>query len=150
MVDGRGIRFGLAGVKNVGEGAIENDPGWPARRTAPSSNLYDFCSRASTGKQGEPPRGGEPGEVRRLRRRAGESRASVWASLDVMPSRPVRPAQRDREIGQESLFGSPRRRHQRPSPPSRLRPPPGPIASDSSTRREVLGFYVTGQPAAPR
>ncbi len=136
-----GIRFGLAGVKNVGEGAIEAI--LEARGSGePFSGLYDFARRI---------------DGRRVNRRVVESlvkcgafdslhpsRASVWAALDAALEAGAAAA-RDREIGQGSLFGA---------------GGPGPLAADPNLpeapawtererleyEKEVLGFYVTGHP----
>ena len=135
-----GVRFGLAGVKNVGEGAIESilaarDAGEPFR------TLFDFAGRI---------------DGRRVNRRVVESlvkcgafdgvhaeRASVWASLDVALEAGAS-AQRDREIGQESLFGALGEGDV---------PEPELVSAAAWTDRqrlegekEVLGFYVTGHP----
>jgi hypothetical protein len=92
--------FGLAGVKNVGEGAIEAI--LEARAAGPFASVFDFASRI---------------DGRRVNRRVVESlvkcgafdalhveRAEVWASLDVALEAGAA-AQRDREIGQANLFG---------------------------------------------
>ena len=103
-----GVRFGLAGVKNVGEGAIEAI--LEARASGPFRSLFDFASRI---------------DGRRVNRRVVESlvkcgafdalhaeRAEVWASLDVALEAGAA-AQRDREIGQANLFGGAGRRRAR-------------------------------------
>ena len=96
-----GIRFGFAGVKNVGEAAIE---AILEQRAAggPFAGLYDFARRI---------------DARRVNRRVLESlikcgafdftkatRASLWAALPAALERAQR-LQRDREAGQVSLFG---------------------------------------------
>ena len=147
MVEGA-IRFGFAGIKNVGEGA---DRGHPR------------CSSARR-------RGGralrEPVRLRRARidgrkvnRRVVESlvkcgafdscttnRAAVWAGAGRRARESGAASQRDREIGQESLFGGAigRRRLRR-----RPRLPEAPAWTDRERlehEKEVLGFYVTGHP----
>jgi DNA polymerase-3 subunit alpha len=135
-----GIRFGLAGVKNVGEGAI--DVILEARQQGgPFKSLFDFASRV---------------DGRRVNRRVveslvkcgsfdqlHESRASVWGGLDGVLEAGAS-AQRDREIGQENLFGR--------SSGSEVIEPPLPEAPEWTDRqrleyeKEVLGFYVTGHP----
>jgi DNA polymerase-3 subunit alpha len=140
VVEG-GVRFGLAGVKNVGEGAIESI--LEARSEGPFRSLFDFAGRI---------------DGRRVNRRVVESlvkcgtfdslhpsRGAVWAALDAALEAGAA-AQRDREIGQESLFGG----LQTPSGPE----PTLPDAPDWTERqqleyeKEVLGFYVTGHPLA--
>ncbi len=137
-----GIRFGLAGVKNVGEGAIESvlaarEEGGEFR------SLFDFAGRI---------------DGRKVNRRVVEAlvkcgafdamhpeRAEVWASLDFALEAGAS-AQRDREIGQESLFGA---------LGAEDTPEPALVSASAWTDRqrleyekEVLGFYVTGHPLA--
>jgi DNA polymerase-3 subunit alpha len=137
-----GIRFGLAGVKNVGEGAIESI--LRAREDAgPFASIVDFASRVDS---------------RRANRRVVESlvkcgaldslhenRAAVWASLDNALEAGAA-TQRDRATGQESLFGA-----------TGVVPAPAPALPDAPAwtdrqrleyEKEVLGFYVTGHPLA--
>ena len=150
-----GIRFGLAGVKNVGEGAIDcilearrsSEPQAGAQRSggerAPRNfeSIFDFACRV---------------DGRKVNRRVVESlvkcgafdslhenRAALWATLDTALEAGAA-ALRDREIGQTSLF-------------DRLdgaagRKPTLVNAADWTDRqrlafeKEVLGFYVTGHP----
>ncbi len=140
VVEG-GVRFGLAGVKNVGEGAIESI--LEARAGGPFRSFFDFAARI---------------DGRRVNRRVVESlikcgtfdslhpgRGGVWAALDTALESGAA-AQRDREIGQESLFGA---QGARSAPEPAL-----PDAPDWTERqrleyeKEVLGFYVTGHPLA--
>jgi len=137
------IRFGLAGVKNVGEGAIEAI----LEARAPGghfADLFDFCRRS---------------DGRRVNRRVVESlvkcgafdglhpsRAQAWAGLDTALEAGAA-AQRDREIGQASLFGA-------ASGGGRLEPVLPQVAPWTDRERlahekEVLGFYVTGHPLSP-
>jgi DNA polymerase III subunit alpha len=133
-----GVRFGLAGVKNVGEGAIEAI--LEARAGGPFASVFDFASRI---------------DGRRVNRRVVESlvkcgafdalhaeRAEVWASLDVALEAGAA-AQRDREIGQANLFdsgggGAPE--------PALVAAAPWTDRQRLEYEKEVLGFYVTGHP----
>ncbi len=135
-----GIRFGLAGVKNVGEGAIESI--LEARSAgSPFSSLFDFAARI---------------DARRVNRRVVESlvkcgafdalhpsRGRVYASLDSALEAGAS-AQRDREIGQESLFaaatGAPR------AEPALAEAAEWTDRQRLEGEKEVLGFYVTGHP----
>jgi DNA polymerase-3 subunit alpha len=136
-----GIRFGLAGVKNVGEGAIESILEARAAGAPSFGSLFDFAARI---------------DGRRVNRRVVESlvkcgafdalhpsRARVFTSLDIALEAGAA-AQRDREIGQESLFAA---------APGAPRPEPSLAECSEWTDRqrlegekEVLGFYVTGHP----
>ena len=135
-----GIRFGLAGIKNVGEGAIESILAVRAQ-DGPFQGLYDFTSRVN---------------ARKANRRVVEAlvkcgsfdsfhpnRAALWQALDgALESGAA--AQRDREIGQESLFGD------LDAVAATVRElPDAPAWTDSERlghEKEVLGFYVTGHP----
>ncbi|MBW1684101.1 MAG: DNA polymerase III subunit alpha, partial [Deltaproteobacteria bacterium] len=139
VVEG-GIRFGLAGVKNVGEGAIETI--LEARSEGGAfGSLFDFAGRI---------------DGHRVNRRVVESlvkcgafdslhenRSAVWAGLDVALEAGAS-AQRDREIGQESLFAG--------LGDGALVEPALPDSPEWTERqrlegeKEVLGFYVTGHP----
>jgi DNA polymerase-3 subunit alpha len=135
-----GIRFGLAGVKNVGEGAIEAI--LDARRGGgPFSGLYDFARRV---------------DARRVNRRVVESlvkcgafdelhpsRAAVWAGLDAALEAGAA-SSRDREVGQGNLFGG---GSGAPAPdPSLPDAPPWTERERLENEKEMLGFYVTGHP----
>ncbi len=134
-----GIRFGLAGVKNVGEGAIEAvlEARGEGERFA---SLMDFCHRV---------------DGRRVNRRVVESlvkcgsfdslhdnRAAVWAGLDAALESGAA-AQRDRAIGQDSLFPGEDGGLSQPKLPEA---PPWTDAERLAHENEVLGFYVTGHP----
>ncbi|HWP34449.1 MAG TPA: DNA polymerase III subunit alpha, partial [Thermodesulfobacteriota bacterium] len=101
-VVGGAIRFGLAGVKNVGTQAVESI--LEARRAGgPFTDLFDFCERV---------------DLRRVNRRViealikcgafdslGAPRAALLASLDrAMEAGVAR--QREREMGQATLFAA--------------------------------------------
>jgi len=137
-----GIRFGMAGVKNVGTGAIEAILEARAE-DGRFKTLFDFCSRVDS---------------KRVNRRVVESlvkcgafesihdnRAATWAALDGALESGAS-AQRDREIGQESLFAM---------EGAVVAEPELPKAAAWADRerlayeREALGFYVTGHPLEP-
>jgi DNA polymerase-3 subunit alpha len=134
-----GIRFGLAGVKNVGEGAIESI--LQAREEGEAfESLADFARRV---------------DGRKVNRRVVESlvkcgafdslhpnRATVWAGLDAALESGAA-AQRDREIGQESLFGE---AGDAVGPAELPEQPPWTESERLAYEKEVLGFYVTGHP----
>ena len=137
-----GIRFGFAGIKNVGEGAIEALIESRADDAARFVSLFDFAQRVDS---------------RRVNRRVVESlvkggafdslhpnRAAVWGALDAALERGAA-VQRDREIGQESLFGASGTRSAGPEPKL---PDVAPWTDRERLgyERELLGFYVTGHP----
>jgi DNA polymerase-3 subunit alpha len=140
--EGGGIRFGFAGIKNVGEGAVEAIVEARAKDEGRFRSLFDFAQRVDT---------------KRVNRRVVESlakggafdslhenRAAVWGALDAALERGAA-AQRDREIGQESLFGG---SSSRPAGPEPKLPdvPPWTPSERLGYERELLGFYVTGHP----
>jgi len=135
-----GIRFGLAGVKNVGEGAIE---ALLEARAAGGrfTSLYEFARRI---------------DGRKLNRRVVESlvkcgafdslhpnRASVWSGLDAALEAGAAAA-RDRAIGQTSLFDGPG--GEAPADPALPDAPAWTDRERLEREKEVLGFYVTGHP----
>jgi DNA polymerase-3 subunit alpha len=139
VVDGA-IRFGFAGIKNVGAGAIEVI--LEARREGAFESLFDFADRV---------------DARKVNRRVVESlvkcgafdslhpgRASVWASIDGALERAAS-MQRDRAIGQENLFGG-------LGDDGGLDVPKLVERTDWNERerlsfeKELIGFYVTGHP----
>ncbi|MCL6451779.1 MAG: DNA polymerase III subunit alpha, partial [Acetobacteraceae bacterium] len=138
-----GLRFGLAAVKNVGEGAIESILE-ARRRDGPFLSLRDFCERVDT---------------RLLNKRAVESlikagafdglnrpRAQLLQALD----RTLEAAQelhRRRQAGQLSLFEGEGRAAgfgsgEEDLPEVEEFPPGRRLAME----KEVLGFYITGHP----
>ena len=149
-----GLRFGLAGVKNVGEGAIEavlaaraagrEAPGPLGHQGGRFTDVFDFAQRV---------------DGKRVNRRVVESlvkcgafdslhanRAAVWGALDTALERGAA-AQRDREIGQASLFGGPAASAAGETP--RLADAaPWTDRERLGYEKELLGFYVTGHPLA--
>lgn len=137
-----GIRFGLAGVKNVGQGAIESILEARAGQEGGFKSFFDFAGRI---------------DGRKVNRRVVESlvkcgafdqihenRAAIWAGLDTALEAGAA-TQRDREIGQESLFGV------LEAAGGGIEPalPEAPAWTDRQRlefEKEVLGFYVTGHP----
>ncbi len=135
-----GIRFGLAGVKNVGEGAIESILS-VREEGQPFKSLVDFACRI---------------DGRKVNRRVVESlvkcgafdsieenRARLWNGLDgALESGAA--AQRDREIGQVNLFGD----AADGGPVHSELPDAAPWTDQERLgyEKEVLGFYVTGHP----
>jgi DNA polymerase-3 subunit alpha len=136
--DGTGIRFGLYGIKNVGEGAVQSI--LEARGEGGAfSSLFDFCARV---------------DPRRVNRRvveslvrcgaldfAGPSRAALWESVPGALER-AQQSLRDREAGQESLFSG----EDAVAEPTLADTPEWPESERLEGEKEGLGFYVTGHP----
>jgi DNA polymerase-3 subunit alpha len=135
---GSAIHFGLAGIKNVGEGAVEAI--LEARQAGASfQGLYEFCERV---------------DKDRVNRRVVESlirsgafdfckatRASLTEALPAAIERGAR-SQRDRALGQGSLFGD---------APADSQPVLPDVAEWERSEllageKEMLGFFVTGHP----
>jgi DNA polymerase III subunit alpha len=137
--DGRAVRFGMAGVKNVGGGAVEAI--LEARQAGgPFRSVFEFCDRV---------------DAHRVNRRVIESlikaaafdfarasRAALTQALDHAIERGQR-AQRDRAIGQRSLFGEVAQPALEPKLPD---VPEWPRAELLAGEKAMLGFYVTGHP----
>jgi DNA polymerase-3 subunit alpha len=137
------IRFGLAAVKNVGEGAVEAALG--ARKAGgPFRSLFDFCDRV---------------DLRAVNRRVVESfvksgsfdstdprRSALYAAIDrAMEAGQKR--QRDREAGQASLFGMLGGGEEKHAAPERIPDaPPWPEAERLAFEKESLGFFLSGHP----
>ncbi len=137
------IRFGLAAIKNVGEGAVEAILA-VRKATGPFESLFDFCERV---------------DMKAVNRRVVESfiksgsfdsrdtrRAALFAAIDKSMESGQK-HQRDREQGQSSLFGtlSP---HE-DAAPSVERLPDVPDWGEGERlghEKESLGFFITGHP----
>jgi DNA polymerase-3 subunit alpha len=139
------IRFGLAAVKNVGQGAAE---AVVAERKAqgPFESLFNFCERV---------------DLRRVNRRVLESlikagafdglgafRSQMAAALD-RALEVAQAAQKSRDTGQVSLFEKLTEAGVRPEA-SRQYPnaPEWPKTELLASEKEALGFYLTGHPLA--
>jgi DNA polymerase-3 subunit alpha len=137
------VRFGLAAIKNVGEGAVEAMI--EARREGgPFRSVFDFCDRV---------------DLRAVNRRVVESlvksgsfdsiderRSALFAAIDrAMDAGQKR--QRDREQGQSSLFGMLAPEGEGEATPERVPDAPAwPEAERLAFEKESLGFFITGHP----
>ena len=141
--DGKGIRFGLAAIKGVGEVAVQI---LLAAREAggPFTTLEDLCGRV---------------DVRTVNRKVlegliksgacdclKETRASLFASIDRCLSRAASDAQ-DRARGQVSLFGM--MEEPKAKAEHLIKLPEWPQSEMLAQEKELLGFYVTGHPLTP-
>ncbi|WP_447976750.1 DNA polymerase III subunit alpha [Candidatus Nitrospira bockiana] len=145
VVDG-GIRFGLAAIKNVGEGAVESiiaarNEGGRFR------SFYDFCHRIDLHKVNKRVLEGliKTGAFDST----GAKRSQLAAVLDLTLE-DAAAAQRQRERGQTNMFGDV---HGADQPVSVADPPLPPlpewdIAERLKLERELTGFYITGHPLA--
>src|SRR5216117_415722 len=136
---GRAIRFGLAAIKNVGEGAMELAIR-ERERGGDFKSLEDFCSRLDS---------------RIANRKMLESlvkcgafdflhreRAELFACIDDALASSAA-AHRDRMAGQVSLFGD---AHEHVAPARKRSVTPWSDRGKMSYEKELLGFYVTGHP----
>ena len=139
----RGIRFGLAAIKNVGEAAMESAI---AERSSGGAfkSLEDFCRRLDSRKINKK-------VVESLVKCGafdftGEDRAANFAAIDeVLAS--AASAHRDKASGQHSLFDSLTVEESAPKKfMSAGRVPPWPKTEMLGYEKELLGFYVTGHP----
>ena len=140
------IRFGLAAIKNVGEGAVEAI--LQARKDGPFRSLFEFCERVDS---------------KAVNRRVVESfvksgcfdlltkrRASLFAALDGALDAGAK-RQRDREQGQASLFGllggaGPASSGAAASLDRLPEVPDWGEAERLGFEKESLGFFVSGHP----
>lgn len=141
-----GIRYALAGIKNVGEGAAQAIVA-ERERGGPYQGLVDFCARLD-GKQ--------------INRRVIESlvragafdftrqhRARLFNGIETAMARAASVA-RDRRSGQGSLFGlldagAPVVADGEDLPDAPVWPP----ADCAAAEKELLGTYMTGHPMMP-
>ncbi len=141
---GKGIRFGLAAIKGVGEVAVQSI--LKARDAGDKfTSLADLCERADT---------------RTVNRKVlealiksgacdtlGQTRASLFSQIDRTLARATSIIQ-DRLSGQGSLFGflEEKGNGYADNPISLPEWPPSEILA---AEKELLGFYVTGHPLSP-
>ena len=141
---GDSIRFGLAAIKNVGEGAVEAVLA-ARRQGGPFASLFDFCERV---------------DLRAVNRRVVESfiksgsfdslekrRAALMAAIDRAMEAGQK-QQRDREQGQASLLGMLGGAEPgAPRAPERLPDVADwPEGERLAYEKESLGFFITGHP----
>ena len=143
-----GIRFGLAAIKNVGEGAMASVVE-ERTKNGEFASLEDFCARLDNRAVNK--------KILESLIRCGAfdftgcARAEMFAQIDaVMAGAAI--SHRDRATGQASMFddfqaGS----SQTAEGKVKVRTPwtPWGEAEELAHEKELLGFYVTGHPAQP-
>lgn len=140
-VEGK-IRFGLGGVKGVGESAIESI--LEARKAGPFKGLFDFCERVDSKKVNK--------KVLEALVKAGafdfekRPRRQMFEALESASERGAS-TQRDKLSGQSSLFGM---FDAGPAAKSTNGDFPNveewPEKERLSYEKEAIGFYVSGHP----
>jgi DNA polymerase-3 subunit alpha len=134
------IRFGLAAVKNVGEAAIEAV--LAARGDGGAfKDLFDFCSRVDLRKVNKRVLEGliKCGAFDSTGGRRAQLAASLEKATDLAQS-----SQRDRAVGQHSLFGG---MSASAAPKfAYVETPDWDETTRLKAERESVGFYVSGHP----
>jgi DNA polymerase-3 subunit alpha len=136
--DGERIRFGLGGVKGIGEGAVEEILG-VRRRVGRFRSLTHFASELD-GRQVNH-------KVFEMLVKAGcfdtmgHGRRPLFESLDTVLAF-AQQRRHDREVGQSTLFGAAVAPEPGPDPDG----PEWPETDRLSYEKEALGFYLTGNP----
>jgi DNA polymerase III subunit alpha len=142
-VVGGEIRFGLAAVKGVGEGAVRAI--LDARESGgPFADLFEMVKRV---------------DLKAVNRKVYEAlikcgaldplpgnRAQLLDALDAALEVAAREV-RDREMGQASLFGMIEEPHPSLKPSLRMLPPPSTM-EQLGWEKETLGIFVSGHPLA--
>jgi DNA polymerase III subunit alpha len=135
----RAIRFGLAAIKHVGAGAMELTIR-ERERYGEFKSLEDFCrrldSRIANRKMLESLI--KSGAFDFLGRERAELFACIEDALGAASA-----AQRDRAVGQVSLFGD---AHDEIAPVRQRTVTPWTDREKMTFEKELLGFYVTGHP----
>ncbi|MGB4067065.1 MAG: DNA polymerase III subunit alpha [Nitrospira sp.] len=139
------IRFGLAAIKNVGEGAVESVLD-VRTQTGPFGSFFDFCRRVDLHKANKRMLEGliKAGAFDST----GAKRSQLMAVLDQAVEEGAA-AQRERDLGQTSIFGEELNGHTTTTalPTSPL---PAIAEWDQAQRlkyeRELTGFYISAHP----
>ena len=138
------IRYGLAGIKNVGEAAMEaaiEERG----KGGPFKSLEDFCKRLD-------PRKINKKVLESLVKSGafdftGRDRAELFTTVDSALAMSAY-THRDRAQGQASMFDTlmPGAEESAPRPAKAVAVQPWPQSEKLAFEKELLGFYVTGHP----
>ncbi|MFQ5441184.1 MAG: DNA polymerase III subunit alpha [Thermodesulfobacteriota bacterium] len=137
------IRFGLCAVKNVGSSAI--DEIISIRGGGRFSSIIDFLSKVDTRKVNKK-------VIESLIKCGafdftGTDRGSLLSSLDTMVET-AHGVQRDRDIGQKTIFDLLGHGHAAPAPVNREAAGPAPLSDKEllAFEKETLGFYFSSNP----
>ncbi len=142
------IRYGMAGIKNVGEGAVEAIIQGRAEKGS-YSTLQEFCERVDMTRISKkvPESLVKAGAFDSIR--GAESRKALFLTIDSCLARATS-VQRDKAAGQDSLFGL----MDEPQPAKKYSAQDNakgmveefPIREVLRFEKELLGFYITGHP----
>ena len=141
----RGIRYGLAAIKNIGEGAMQSAI-IEREKNGPFKSVEDYCGRLDSKSVNR--------KILENLIRAGafdftgRDRAELFARIDQALATGAS-AHRDRRSGQVSLFGD---LEMAPTPKTNgdnVHFTPWSIAEKLGYEKDLLGFYVTGHPLDP-
>ena len=138
----RGIRYGLAAIKNIGESAMESAV-LEREKNGPFKSLEDYSSRLDSKSVNR--------KILENLIRAGafdftgNDRAELFAQIDQTLATGAS-AQRDRRTGQVSLFGELELAPARKDNGTSAKVAPWTLGEKLGYEKELLGFYVTGHP----
>jgi DNA polymerase-3 subunit alpha len=145
VVDGA-IRFGLAAIKNVGEGAVDSVLAIRAD-SGRFTSFFDFCRRVDLHKVNKRMLEGliKAGAFDSLGARRAQSMAMLDQAIEDGAA-----AQRERDMGQTSIFGEPLNGGERTTlvEPALPNVPEWDQAQRLKYERELTGFYITAHPLA--
>jgi DNA polymerase-3 subunit alpha len=138
----RGIRYGLAAIKNIGESAMESAV-QEREKNGPFKSLEDYSSRLDSKSVNR--------KILENLIRAGafdftgNDRAELFAQIDQTLATGAS-AQRDRRSGQVSLFGELELAPARKDNGNSAQVTSWSLGEKLGYEKELLGFYVTGHP----
>lgn len=140
----RAIRFGLAGIKNVGLGAVEAIVA-ERQESGPFKGLFDFCARIDGQRVNRK-------TIESLVRSGafdftGISRSRLFAGIELAMGRAAA-EQRDRRAGQISLFDQLETPGESKGDDELPQVEPWPQSQNLAGEKELLGFYISGHPLA--
>ena len=143
--DTKAIRFGMAAIKGVGEGAVETI--LKARgENGKFKTLAELCERVDGRSLGRK-------TLEALIKTGacdcfGQTRATLTAQIERTLARAASILS-DKQKGQSSLFGALEEKSSRAVPESITNLPEWPQHELLTHEKELLGFYVTGHPLTP-